>query len=502
MELSFSSNKMEYLQKIYQEVRHQEETTDTVIPDSFPDASAIADSFAMVFLRSKECQNNAALVTGAVKGGVLYTPEDGSYPRLLEFYLPVTFKFEAAELTDDTQLLSAMRISSVDARIINSRKVLFRVNLGCEIKAFQQVTNQIYELASSDERLQCRKNTITLKMPAETGEKFLTINEMVDMDGNRPPVVELCKISPAIVLTDRKLIGNKAVFKGNLNLKIMYRSENERLYLWKQSISFSQFCELGREYDEDELVVSASLSSCDVSVENGSSQGGLQIRADIMVQCTVYSDISMDLIEDAYCIRGKLVPQWASYALEARLDNCPGMISLHQPLQGSADEIIDTDIYTDFPVLKRSTDIVQMSIPVLVKVSAYTQDGTLVSFRGRTELLKEYQVVEDAFCEMEVQEPNDLNSHNTGTTVDVHCNFSINASFSAVQNIITLCGGVIEARDTKERSVPSVVLARTEEGSSLWDIGKKYGTSVSSLTQANHLENNSAGGRIMLIPID
>lgn len=502
MELAFSTNKFQYLHKIFHEIKHQEETAEAIVPDSCPDAAAIADCFACVYLRNKESRSGGAVVSGAVKAGALYTPEDGTFPRLLEFYMPFTVKFDSPELTDTAQLLSTLKVCSVDARMVNSRKIVMRVNVGCEITAYQQASDQTYALPEMDNRLQCRKSDLTLRLPVEIGEKYLVINDTLEIPGDRPPVVQICKICCVPALTDQKLIGDKAVFKGNLCCKALYRSENDRLYLWKQKIPFSQYCELQREYDEDELMVTPVVTSCDAMAEAGAASGRIQLTVNLLAQCIIFSELSMPLIEDAYCVRGELKPAWAQYALEGRLDRAAGTLSSHQSLQGPVQDVIDAEVYTDYPIWKRSDMRVEASIPVLVRVCAYDPEGTVVSLTGRSEMKNEYPLSGNALCMMDIQPEEDANIHSNGSGVEFRCDFASDAVFTAVQNLTTLCGGTIEERSGSENRGPSVILKTTEKGCPLWDIGKKYGTSVSSLQMANQLDSDITKGGMLLIPID
>ena len=54
MELEFQKVHISYLQCVLHETILQEESGETIVPDSMPDMDCIVDSFAGVILRSKE----------------------------------------------------------------------------------------------------------------------------------------------------------------------------------------------------------------------------------------------------------------------------------------------------------------------------------------------------------------------------------------------------------------------------------------------------------------
>lgn len=177
MELAFQTSQLHFLRRAAQEVRYQEETAETIVPDSYPDISTIADCFANAILRGKDCRDGSVIISGGVKAGILYVPDDGSYPRNLEFYIPFTVKVENPSLTEQAQVLSSMTVRSVDARMINSRKAMIRVNLGCEVTAYEESVETFYTLQSEWDALQQKQSTYQISLPLETGEKSFVVSD-------------------------------------------------------------------------------------------------------------------------------------------------------------------------------------------------------------------------------------------------------------------------------------------------------------------------------------
>ena len=129
MELTFQTSPLHFLRCVVQEVHFQEETSDTIVPDSYPDIASILDCYADPVVRGKECRERSVTITGGLKGGILYQPENESAPRCLELYMPFSVKFDHPDLTECSQVIVSARVRSVDARMINSRKAMLRISL-------------------------------------------------------------------------------------------------------------------------------------------------------------------------------------------------------------------------------------------------------------------------------------------------------------------------------------------------------------------------------------
>ena len=107
MELSFQTSPIRYLRCIMQEVHFQDESSDTIVPDSYPDIAAILDCHANVILRGKDCRDGSITVAGGIKGGILYSPEDGSPLRCLDLYIPFSMKYFAHIISTTTDAVSS-----------------------------------------------------------------------------------------------------------------------------------------------------------------------------------------------------------------------------------------------------------------------------------------------------------------------------------------------------------------------------------------------------------
>ena len=94
MELLLETKSAEFLREILHGTISQEETGETIVPDSYPDAERVLHAYGSVVLRGKEYRNGSMSISGGIHAGVLYGPEDQSAPRALHVYLPFTIRME------------------------------------------------------------------------------------------------------------------------------------------------------------------------------------------------------------------------------------------------------------------------------------------------------------------------------------------------------------------------------------------------------------------------
>ena len=78
MELIFETKTADYLREVFSSVIAQEESGESIVPDSHPDVGQILQTFGTVVLRGKECRNGSIHLSG----GVLLAVDGGGSGRL------------------------------------------------------------------------------------------------------------------------------------------------------------------------------------------------------------------------------------------------------------------------------------------------------------------------------------------------------------------------------------------------------------------------------------
>lgn len=502
MELAFQTSPLHFLRTAVQEVRFQEETAESIVPDSYPDIAAIADCYADAILRGKDCRDGSVTIAIGIKGCIFYTPEDGTYPRKLELYLPVSMKLENPALSSHSQVLCSLRVRSADARMINSRKAMLRVNLGCEITAYEEAEEKLCALQTQYPQLQIKTATYEVCLPLETSEKSFAITDTIEPGSNRPPIVQLYQHACRLELSDRKLIGNKAVYKGVLYFKALYLSENETLYLHQQQIPFSQYCELQREYDGETVSVLPIITGYDLELEDSADGKQMLLSVNILAQCVVNGKIQLHLLEDAYCTHGSLEACWKSYDMDSCLDQQSSLETVRQHLSGNLRELLDTTIYWDYPVQERQSGQLKITVPITIRVLGYNDQMELSSLTGKTEVSRNIALSDTASCRVQAIPEGEIYTMLAADGAETRCTIALEASCYSGEQLRTLCGGIITELEEEDAERPSVIVQTIQKDTSLWEIAKAYGSTEAEIRAVNDLEGEQLQeDTLLLLPI-
>ena len=310
MELAFEQKQQSCLRRTAHLSLAQEQTQELIIPDSMPDASRTLICCAEPEVQSKTNREGSLLVTGTLRTGCLYADEAGGL-QLLTSELPFTVKLECAELREDTQTLVRCCVRSADSRLINSRKVLLRVSILVQADGFEPQTESTRVLTDPPACLQLKTQTYEMNAPVELAERAFQVSEELNLPDGRPQIARLVSYSLTPVVQEQGLVGSKAVLKGTANLQITYLDNENALRTLSFSVPFSQYCQMGGDYDQDETLESVLLVT-GVQLEPVASEQSqkLLFGTGILAQCVVLQPQQLTVCEDAYATKGDFHPEW------------------------------------------------------------------------------------------------------------------------------------------------------------------------------------------------
>ena len=498
MDLTFSETKLAYLRRLLCQVIHQEETAETIVPDSMPDVGRIIGCWGVPVLRGKEWRGGAMTASGGVTAKLLYAPADDSPLQVMECYLPFTLRWELPQSDREGMMQVSCRLRSIDARMLNSRKLLVRANVAALGEAFLPEEESFYTLPDPPRGLEVQTARYPLTLPADCCEKTFLLDEELTLPAGNPEIGKTVYYSLTPELTEGKVLGGKAVFKGNYRLHLVYLAPEGGLAQWDQDVPFSQFADLNREF-EDEPELTVDLLPTGVELEPLEDGRTVALKCSVLAQCLICTTRSMEVVQDAYSLRCPVELQRQSVELESRLDRQQLQEPVRIPVevQGS---VADLSALIDYPRIERQDAGVRWEIPMCCRMLYYDENGMLQGRETREEARGELAADESSRC--------------YGTSMPAG-RMQYSAAAGEVQGAIALtiscCAGQpIEAiqgitmGDPAPRSAqrPSVILRRTGGQESLWSLGKAYGSTVEAIRQANDLAADSApAGTMLLIPI-
>ena len=497
MQLQFENKPCGFLRYCVREVREQEQTQEIRLPDGMPDIGNILGAWGQCVMRGKDWDTDSVGVSGGVMAKVLYSAADTGEVNMVEAWLPVHVKCSKAHSGKNGQISCSWLLKGVDGRTLSARKLMVRANVAVLVQALEHCEEMISQPAEVPEDVQMLIRTYPVQMSTEAGEKAFMLDEQIDLPRElpRPAKIVVCTLCPQ--LTEQQVLGQKAVFRGNALVHILYLDEEGKLYSHDCPIPFSQLTELDREYAQDALVNAVmALSGLELEMQ----EGNLRLKCGMVAQYIIDSRIMVQTVEDAYSACRSVNVQLQQVQLPAVLDQKQEQLGFECSIDEKAVSAVDVTVYPQFPSVRRAGDLTEIVCGGQVQVLYYDENGSLKGRSGRWSREWELPVsaeaeVFGAVCGCSAAAPL-IHSDQMKVTGEVMV-MTCTVSRMPMPMVTGLEFGEPALPDPGRASL----ILRRADGATLWELAKENGSTVDAIRKANDLTGELTDDRMLLIPV-
>ncbi len=492
--MQWNENLQEYLQQNVCSVQNQEQTQEVRLPDGMPDIGRVICTWGQSQLRSKQWRSDGIHVSGGVTGWVLYAPEDGSKPRVVECWLPFQGKWSFPEAKREGVIRTSCLLRNMDARMLSARKLMVRCSVGILGQALELTQTQVLLPADVPSDLQLLKKTYPMDIPVEAGEKLFLMDEEIPMQQSAGKLIAW-DITP--VISEQNVVGGRAVFKGSARLHMVFMEENGQITGGYYELPFAQFSQLDKDYDKEATITTVMEVS---SLEPEAEEDYIRVKAGLIAQYVVYDRALITVAEDAYSPVRNVQPQMEMLSLPVLLDRQNLTLDVQAKAECSVRNVVDTVFLPDHPITYREDGQIIMEAPGIAQILGYDPEGQLIACNQNWKAKAEMPAGEGCAVSVFPCVHSAPEVVVEGADVDLSAQLQICMLASVTQQIPVLSGLEMGEEKQPDPERPSLILRRSsDEG--LWNIAKECGSTVEAIRNANKLTDEPVPGQMLLIPV-
>lgn len=511
--MEFKLNKEEILtaETILSTVQEQSVELDYVLPDYYPEIFKIIKCIVTPRAASYSLNGNKLTYDISVSVKVLYCAEGSSAVKVVEQKLMYTKTAETGRAGENPNVSINMRTDYINCRAVNQRRIDIRGAVSAEILVTDVNRS---ELISDAFGMNVCVKKIPVSYPVNRlfTTKQISVAEDLELGMSKPSIDSIIFFDAAVSSTDKKVIANKMVAKGELCINMLYTysdGDNTGIEPMQFTLPFSQIVDFDGVDERFDCFVDADILSCEAEPK-ADGEGNTKIvecNISLMIKCSAYRTASVELAVDEYST------EYASNhtVSTVKIESMPQYINYSGIIRTSVDtgEAIDC-VYCARCGIKNYTasyDSENGGIR-LDGTAAYT-----VIVRGEDGMAASYDK-EDTFT---VNIPSDELSENCNIAVKViplTCSYSISSGSTVeIKTDIKVCGMascmesvdglsdifVDEGTKYEPNDQCAVKLYFASAGESLWDIAKRYRASEEAISEENDIDSDSISQGCMLI---
>ena len=477
---------------------------DLNVPDVKPDIGRMIQKKGEIQIEDIQISEGKAHITGVLAVCLLYVSD--SQERKIQslmgtLHIGETLNLEGLENGDKVQL--KWDIEDLSVQLINSRKL--------NIKALVTFTAYVEEMLETslpvnveDDEISRKKQDISIMEAAVHKRDTMRVKEDIALSSNKPDIYELLWNTVEIRGLDIRAENDKIGVKGELFVFALYsgNDDNNSLQWLEHSVPFYEEAECpGCSSDMiPNVEVTVPQSDLKVKQDEDGEERIISVDAVLELEMKIYEEEELSLLMDVYtpvkdchAIREK---QKLESLLVKNFSKCK--VNDRIKVENSQGKILQI-CHSDGNVKVDSTRIVENGIEaegvVRIRILYIISDDEMPFYAMET-MIPFTHVIEakgiDEQCIYHLR--TDLEQLST-TMID-----SDEIEVKIVMNLNVLVMkqtemGIIQEIEEQEldreklRSMPGIVGYQVQQGDTLWDIAKKFYTTIENIMELNGLES-------------
>lgn len=498
MELQFHKDPVRCLSKALQEGKSVELTQEIRLSDGMPDIGRVLGVWGQPVIRSKEWRSDSVGMSGGVMVWVLYAPEDGTEVRSMESWIPMQMSWDIPDgIPEGTVRFSSM-IRFLDARSISARKMMLRVGICMICQALYPVEKSVSLPGEMPEDVQILRSCYPVRLRKEAGERAFSLDEDISMPEDSPKTEKILAYFMQPEITEKRIVGNRLLFKGQGNLRLLYRCPEGKLHHSDFELPFSQYADLQESYTADAC---ADLYMAMTNLELDMPQDGqLRLKCSMIGQYGIDDLQMLQIPEDAYSTQRSVDLTMEDLELPVILDRRTELLAAEQNIPGLSGNMASLVFYPDQPRIRYTDQGIAAEQSALFQGIMSAEDGVLQSVNARWEGGMNLPADSSVKIDMTAQPkgfPESLPGLD-GTAVTAQ--MQLHSTFSADQKFSMITDMKLGEVEDQMQDRPSLILCRPS-GERLWDIAKRNGSTIGAIREANGIEGEPEPERMLLIPV-
>ncbi len=511
MELQIKTQTLPISEIVFDSHTEQAIETDILLPDYCPDIQRILCCDSVCLIRETSAQQQRITINGDIRLNILYVSDSGQL-RGMEQKLPFTKHLESRNILEDPMIEVMCKEDYLNCRAVSSRRLEIRGAVTLKVRAINCTHVELLE-DTEGSGIQLKKTSVDMDSCINCGESSFLIREEVEL-GNRLPIAQILSSKVQAQLTDHKFVSGKIVSKGELQLSVLYlplsSNEAEAPQTLEYSLPISQLIGIGEADEDSDICLSYEVSSWDIQPKADLDGEMTVLALDVQIRAlaSVHSHQELNLVQDAYSTQNPIKLE------EKQLStlNFKGCIQENHRIRESFSSAKNVRSLIDGWLKVKDIKSNQTEEGIELSATAVLM-ALVIDNEGNYQLLEESIHADHNIPLADGEKGIIFNMQLRPLGVEVNLN---NNGQPELRGQLQLCGSLYSTGKTTavaaiavdetaappQKSNCSLCIYYADNGESIWDISKKYNSSVKSIMEENGLDHDILPQRTMLlIPI-
>ena len=469
----------------------------TAVLDRTKSIKKILKTSGRAAVTSKTVSDRTVTVEGTVTFCVIYIDSNNTFFSH-EHTMPFSKTVDADRSLSGTELYADITEEKYSSTLCSDGTVMLNGKLCIKICAIEKSSLDIMcDISGRDIELLCSKAEATV--PMGRGEKNLILDEEISVGNGQPSVGSIIRYCATSSVEESKIISGKVMVKGTVRVYVLYMpEEGTRPQSFEDSFVFSQLIDVDGITDECKCDSHADILFFDITPKADETDEirSFSVAVKIGVFVKAYCDNDLPVVLDAYSTQGNCEFKRESFSFKKITETVSDKFIAKKEIEftdGAIGSVIDMWCEVRNSVCRTEKEHYKLTGTILINLLAFDCDGEPECYERPVDF--EYTYKFDTPCNdpevvYSLSVPHSSYTIIGANTVSVAVEPQIFATVYD-NNRYTLISDVVETQKNEENPRKScIVLYFAEKGERVWDIARKYNSSVREIKELNSVSED------------
>lgn len=463
-----------------------------IVPDVKPDIVKPIDLSGNVCIYKKEIINGRIKIDGTIDCNIIYLVDsvDESIRGLnsnIDFSEFLEIDSNISEADIDANII----IKNMECEVLNGRKVNLKATIELSARLYSNDGVNILKDINGARGIQKLNKIVQLNsmVGKNTAKSIAKENIILNQEEH---VVEILKKEIRIINKDFKISYNKVVAKSEVSVKILYLTEDGRINYVEKIIPIMGFIDMENVTEENICDVKYCMKNILVKLNN-TDENSIYLEIEVEISCYSYETKDVELIQDVYTPFSNIEYNRKSIKAMVGLQNISDKYAINEQILSP--EISNSRIYN----VSTTTNI--NTVKIVGSKAIYEGEAFVNILYESTEVTRidkkefkfpiNYEIdILEGMNEENLDIMLEVENYNVSSQGDnIQVNIELNISTKMFKTIELNIIDNVEEKELENQEEYSIIVYFVKAGDTLWNIAKKYRSTVENIKQINNIED-------------
>ncbi len=463
---------------------------DMIVPDSKPDILNTINTTGNVCIYKKEVMDGKIRLDGNILTYIMYlADENEDNIRGLNTGLDFSETINMPELQMGMNVELETSIKMIECKVLNGRKIGIKATLELMMKVYlKEEINIITDMNDNNVQVLSENTRVNSLLGDGTTKAFVKENISIPNTDN---LAEILNAQICLVDKDIKISYNKVLAKSEIEVKMVYLTEDGRICATKARLPLVGFIDMPNIKEENICETTYMVKNVLIK-PNSVEEHTVYVEIEVEISCMAYEEKEIKPIQDMYCPGEKMnfdkmmVNTMANKQCKKNVCNIREKVNVPELENGT---IVDVGIN---PIINKENKLNgkivyegELELNFIFTLNSSVGINTKKVNVPFEQTIEGIENTDNCKIDTNIEICNQEFLNQSGIiSVNIDLNFETNMSKSVTIPVISN----ISTEEDLDAEDYSVIIYVVKSGDTLWKIAKRFGSTVDDIARVNGME--------------